>query len=71
MQSILKFYVVNSVFVLCTIITMLQKDSFSLLSICIISQQVFQILYFLVRDPLDCSLKYWILLLGGHQISHM
>ena len=50
---------------------LLSKDSFPFLSICIVSQQVFQILYFLVRDPLNCSLKYWILLLGSHPFSHM
>ena len=50
---------------------LLSKDSFSLLSICIISQQVFQILHFPVRDSLDCGLKYWIFLLGSHPFSHM
>ena len=49
----------------------LLKDNFYLLSICIISQQVFQVLYFPVRDPFNCVLKYWILQLGGHPIRHM
>ena len=48
----------------------LSKDSLSLLSVHVISQQVPQILYFLVGDPLNRSLKYWILLVGGHLVTH-
>ena len=36
---------------------LLLKDSHSLLSVCIISQKMLQILYFLVRDPIDCGLS--------------
>ena len=40
----------------------LLKDSLSLIHDCIISHQMFQILHFLVRNPLNCGLKYGIFL---------
>ena len=49
----------------------LSKDSLFLPCVCIISQQMLKILYFLVGNPHDCSLRYWIFLLSGHIISHM
>ena len=35
------------------------------------SSKMLQILYFLIGDPIDCSLKYWIFPLSGHPISQM
>ena len=49
----------------------LLKDSHSLHSVCVISQEMLQVLYFPIRDPIDCGFKYWIFPLSGHPISHV
>ena len=46
---------------------LLFRDSLSLFHVCIISQQMFQILHFLVGNPLDHGLKYGIFRLGATQ----
>ena len=45
---------------------LLLENSLTLFSICIASQQVFEILHSLASDPLNHGLERWILLLGGH-----
>ena len=50
---------------------LLLKDGYFLLSVCVISQEILQILYFLMGNPINHGLKYWVLLLNSHPISHM
>ena len=49
----------------------LSKDGHSLLSVHVICQEMLQILYFLIGDPIDNGLKYWIFSFSGHPISHV
>ena len=50
---------------------LLSKDSNSLLSVYVVSQEMLQIMYFPIGDLIDHGLKYGIFPLGGHPISHV
>ena len=50
---------------------LLLMDGHSLLSVCIISQEMLQILYFPFGNPIGHSLKYWIFPLSSCPISHV
>ena len=45
---------------------LLSKNGHSLLSVHVISQEMLQILYFPMGDPINHGLKYWIFPLSGH-----
>ena len=50
---------------------LLSKDEYSLLTVHIISQEMLRFLYFQIGNLIDHDLKYWILPLSSHPISHM